>query len=265
MPSVYPFVFYRRPRKGQQLKLAFHVDGIALMNVVAALYCAGYELGEIQLNYPPPRDGAKHPSDFDPNTLERDGLIVSATRVDFELANKCRKIVQKGYTPLERWIEAAWRGVIQRSERLQMILQVSAAQYLAEGFETRRNIEFNEREGARYSGFPDDNSFRANKNTPTAAYLLRLRELWPGGPGYLGFFGMDSTAALAWSHLLRHRHADLLHTEGFFMAELSGPLPGHVSNLRWADAWRSEIILRAPAIPPTNFSLSQSQPQQPRA
>ncbi len=265
MPSVYPFVYYRRPRKGQPLKLAFNVDVIALMNVVAALYRQGYELGEIQLNYPPPRGGAKHPSDFDPNRLVCDGLIVSATRPDLDPINKCRKVVQKGYTPLEEWIEAAWHCVIQSSERLQLILEPSAARFLAKGYESRRNIEFNEREGARISGLPDDASFRPHQDAPTAAYLLRLRELWPGGPGYLGSFAMESTAALAWSHLLRHRHADLLQTEGFFMAELSGPLPGHVSNLRWADAWRSEIILRAPASPPTNFSLSQNQPEQPSA
>ena len=91
------------------------------------------------------------------------------------------------------------------------------------------------------------------------------RELWPGGPGYLGFCGMGASTALGWSQLLRHRHADLLQSEGFFMAELNGPLPENAVNLRWAEAWRSEIILRAPTKPPTNFSLSQNQPAQPNA
>jgi hypothetical protein len=156
-----------------------------------------------------------------------------------------------GRTPIERLIEAAWGAVLRQSERLQVVLQPEAARHFEPGFDSRHNIEFNEREGAFYTGL---SGLPPGKLRATAAYLLRRRALWPGGPGYLGFFGMDSTTALAWSHLLRHRHADLLQAEGFFMAELTGLLPGRVSDLRWALSWSSRVILRAPELGPNVLS-----------
>lgn len=264
MRHVYPFIFYQRPRKGRPLTLPRHVDVTALLNVCAALQRQGYEIGEIQLNYPA-TSGPQAASELDLSAFDSRGLIVMATRPDLSLTLDCRKTVQKGFTPLEAYVEAAWRRVVKESKRLQMILQPFTAPYFAKGYSSRRNVEFNEREGARYKALPEDASFRPGEQAPTAAYLLRLRELWPGGPGYLGFCGMGASIALVWSQLLRHRHADLLQSEGFFMAELNGPLPDHASNLRWAEEWRSEIILRAPMNPPTNFSLSQSQPAQPSA
>jgi hypothetical protein len=78
-------------------------------------------------------------------------------------------------------------------------------------------------------------------------YLLRAHELWPGGPAYLGFFGLDSTAALAGASVIRARHADLLLEEGFSMLEIAGPVPGRVGDTRWAGGWESRVILREPS------------------
>jgi hypothetical protein len=260
MPHVYPFIFHQRPRKGRPLTLPRNVDVTALLNVCAALQRQGYEIGEIQLNYPA-ASGQQGTKSLDLSAFDSRGVILTLTRPDLSLSLDCRKTVQKGFTPLEAYVEAAWRRVVKESTRLQMVLQPFTAPYFAKGFSNRRNVEFNEREGARYKALPEDASFRPGEQE-TAACLLRVRELWPGGPGYLGCCGMGASTALAWSQLLRHRHADLLQSEGFFMAELNGPLPDAAENLRWAETWRSEIILRAPTHPPENFSLSQNRPPQ---
>jgi hypothetical protein len=260
MPLVHPFVFFQRPRSDRELRVSRHVDGTALMNVAAALQPQGYSIGAIHLNYPPRQKAA------DALEVALDGfapgdLILSATRLELKPKLACRKVVMMAGTPIERLIEAAWSEVLQSSERLLVVLKEHTARWLAPGFEDRGNIEFNEREGAFYTGLA-----RAKPSVrATAAYLLRTRELWPGGPGYLGFFGMDSTTAAAWSHLLRHRHADLLESEGFVMAELSGKLPGRVSNLDWALDWSSRVVLRAPDPFAPSFSSAQNRGARPAA
>jgi hypothetical protein len=243
VPFAHQFVFFQKPRSDREFKISLHVDTTPLLNVAAALQPLGYAIGAVHLNYP----RAKQPDAFQVplDSFAPDDLIVSATRLELDPRLDCRKVVTMAGTPIERFLERAWSDVLLSSQRLLVVLQDWVVRYLAPGFEDRNNIEFNERTGAFYTAL--------NRGRPgvraTAAYLLRRRELWPGGPGYLGFFGMDSTVGLAWSHLLRHRHADLLEREGFFVAELAGELPGRVATLDWALDWRSQIILRAPFAP----------------
>ena len=265
MPHFYPFIYYQRLPTDRDLKMAEHVDVTAMMHVNDALYRQGYTLGEAQLNQPP---ADASPSErFGLASFEPGALIVSATRPDLEPDDAapfdCKKTVQKGFTPLEELIEAAWRAVLLLCVRIQVKVHPFAIPYFTQGFASRRNIEFNARKGARYVGLPDEPSYRPGGAALTAAYLLRLRELWPGGPSYLGFFAMDSWTALVWSQLLRRRHSDLLQSEGFFMAELSGPLPARAPDLSWAFDWQSRIILRAPTAPPApapDFSLDRNSP-----
>jgi hypothetical protein len=252
MPHFYPFVYYQRVPTDREIKKAAHVDVTAMMHVTDALYRQGYTLGEVQLNHPPARD-TRPSEEFGLDAFEPGALVVSVTRADLEAVGDepfdCKKTVQKGFTPLEAHIEAAWRLYLYRCVRLQVTLHAWLTPYFSQGYQGRRNIAFSAREGARYAGLPGEPSFRSGKSSPTAAYLLRLPELFPGGPGYLGVFGMDSLTALVWSQLLRHRHADLLQGEGLVIAELSGPVPGRVHDLRWALGWESRIILRAPVAP----------------
>jgi hypothetical protein len=246
MSALYPFLFYQRPRSiGRKVRVAYHVDAAALFNLVALLQREGFRLGELIFNYPPFATEADGPLVFEKADFAPGGLIVTATR--FERTRQYKKFVQRGFTPLERAIEDAWRPFIRDSARLQMVLESRAARHLKPGFESRANVTFFQGEGARYKEVLTPRGFRKEKSRATAAFLLRVKELWPGGPGYVGAFGMDSTTTLVWSHLLRHRHPELLSQEGFVMAELSGPTPGRVPNMKFADEWRSEVILRAPA------------------
>jgi hypothetical protein len=260
MPFVHQFVFFQRPRAGQDPRIGWHVDATALSNVSGALQPQGYSIGDIYLNYPPRRNGSSA-LEVPQGRFAPGDLIMSATRFELKPKIKCRKVVMMTRAGIEPRMSAAWSEAIQSSQRLMIVVNDEVARWFKPGFETRNNIEFNEREGAFYTGLAcAKTSVRA-----TAAYLLRKNELWPGGPGYLGFFGMDSTITLAWSHLLRHRHADLLQTEGFFVAELAGKLPGRVSNLDWALDWRSEIILRAPGGLAPNISSAQNPTERPAA
>ena len=266
MSYFYPFIYFQRLRKDRQLKMASHVDVTALMLVADALYALGWSLGEIELNHPP--IGETTPSQrFGIASFEPGALIVSATRPDLEKKGAepmaCKKTTQKGFTPLEVYIEAAWRMVLALCVRLKVEVHDFATPYFEQGYASRRNIDFIARGGAPYMGLPDDLKFRRDSFVRTAAYVLRLRELWPGGPGYLGFFGMDSVTALIWSQLLRRRHIDLLQNEGFYIAELCGPLPDRAPDLRWTLGWESRVILRAPVNPPQppTFSLAQESSQ----
>jgi hypothetical protein len=259
MPCVHPFVFFRRPRAGQDPRVGSHVDATALLSVCAALQAQGYRIGDIHLNHPPRRNGSSA-LEVPQGRFEPGDMIVSATRFELKPRIKCRKVVMMTRAGIEQTMTTAWSEGIQSSQRLMLVLNDAVSRWLAPGFENRNNIEFNEREGAFYTGLAcAKTNLRA-----TAAYLLRKNELWPGGPAYLGFFGMDSTTTLVWSHLLRRRHADLLQQQGFFMAELSGKLPGRVSNLDWALDWRSEIILRPGGFDPS-FSSSQNPGERPAA
>jgi hypothetical protein len=242
MRHVLPYIFFQKPRRGRNLLVTLNVDQTALLNLCGALQPLGYRIGQIHLNYPPyPK--TQLALGFSPARFSASDLILTGTRLELYPKLDCRKVVLMTGMPMERRIASAWAEVLQSSERLLVVLQKHVARYLEKGYENRNNIEFNERIGAQYSGLD-----RAKPRVrATAAFLLRKRELWPGGPGYLGFFGMDSTVGVAWSHLLRHRHADLLESDGFVMAELSGKAPGPVENLDWALEWESKIILRAPA------------------
>ncbi|MBM4384507.1 MAG: hypothetical protein FJ091_14220 [Deltaproteobacteria bacterium] len=246
MSALHPFLYYQRPRcEGRKVRVAYHVDVAALLNLAGALQRDGYLIGELLFNYPALAGDADEALGFEKADFDADGLVATATR--FERARQYKKFVQRGDTPLERAVERAWRPFILDSARLQMVLQPRAARHLKQGFESRANVTFYQGEGARYKELLTAQGFRKQKDRATAAYVLRVKRLWDGGPGYIGAFGMDSTTSLIWSYLLRHRHPELLREDGFAMAELSGPIPGRVPDLRFSQEWRSEIILRAPA------------------
>jgi hypothetical protein len=251
MPLVHPlFVYQRHKADGRKLKVGFHVDVAAALNVYEAFNQRGYRLGDLLFNYPPQQGEPRELMTIDKSRFARDDLILTSTRFDTDAPDSKdlpRKRVQRGFTDLEAAIVAQWRERFGVSRRLLVKLDPDYADAFATGFENRFAIQFLEGEGAPYGRLSDADDSNIDKDPPeaTTAYVLRLRELYPGGPGYLGFFGMCSTTTLLWSHLLRFRHADLLHDEGFTIAEIAGAVPKREPDMRWADGWKSQIILRA--------------------
>ena len=247
MPRVAPFVYFRKYR--DQVRVAQHVDGTALLHLVAAFGAHGYAFGPPQLNHPKPdfnglvREHAARP-------LASDDVIVSATRVELGEDNGCRKRVLRGNTTLESHIERAWSRVLLVSDRRQIATRPSVERYFEAGRASRRNVEFFVADHARYKAFPSDGRARVPSPAPTAGYLLRVRELFPGGPGYCGAFGMNSSTGLVWSALLLTRFPELVEKEGFFMAEMRGTIPDRPFDLSFVEDWDCEIVLKAPAEPP---------------
>jgi hypothetical protein len=253
MPHVHPLIYYAPAKAdGRKTRVGFHVDVTAAWNVADALGRSGYTLGRMLFNYPPQEGAPREVMQIDTSRFKRGDMLLTPTRFETEppgSPDACRKQTQRGYTDLEGLVVGHWRNRIATSRRLFLKLQPAYANRFAPSYENRFRIRFFEEEGAPYKHLANAEERQNDSNPPTAsaAYLLRLRELYPGGPGYLGFFGLDSTTTLIWSHLLRHRHADLLHEEGFAIAEISGPIPVREPDLEFAEEWKSEIILHAKA------------------
>ena len=255
MPLVYPLFYYQRPRsKDRRVRLGFHVDVAAAWTVAGALEREHFLLGEMFFNYPPPKRNQAPLLPIDTSALRPSDLILTSTRFESEPEDpelNPRKRVQRGHTTLEQDIESAWRRFIHISERLRVAVHPHVAAYFEPGYENRFYIRFHEAESAPYRKLTEPTLRGVDRKPPpaTVGYVLRLDELWPGGPGYLGFFGLDSTMALLFATLLRHRHADLLTEEGFAIVELNGAanVPARAPDMRWGFAWESRVILRAPA------------------
>lgn len=251
MPRLHPFFNFQNPKAdGRKVRVGFHVDVAAAWNVAAAFECKGFSLGSLLFNFPPQEGEPRAQMRIDTSRFAPSDLIVTSTRFETEPPNSvdaCRKQVQRGYTDLETLIESHWRQHIATSRRLFLKLQPRHAKHFAQGYENRFRIRFFEEEGAPYKHLANAEERQNDAHPPSAsaAYLLRVRELHPGGPGYLGFFGLDSTTTLVWSHLLRHKHTELLHEEGFAIAEISGPIPMREPDMAFAEEWKSEIVLRA--------------------
>ena len=156
-----------------------------------------------------------------------------------------RKKVHRAWTDLEQRVLDAWEEMLNEISRSYVSLAPRVRRRLRKGYESRKAITFREREGAPYREWNarDGQGFRRQERSHrTAAFLLRLDELWPDGPGYVGMFGMDGTISLVWAHLLRRKFSYLLEKPGFTMVELSGaPLPERASRLDFCEAWEVDI------------------------
>ena len=241
---VYPFAFLLRQHDLSRRVRAFQLrDGAATLEIVSALAAFGYAYGGLLLNYPPlPGEDCgtlmKVPVEAGPGDV-----ITTTTRppVYPEHETNEKKRVDLACTDLEDRVVRAWDPFFELLIRPEMTLDAELQDELLPGYEDRRHIAFYQLEGSRYKDF----GRKKYKGVPrTAAFLLRTRELWPGGPGYLGIFGMDGTTTLIWAHLLRTRHRRLLEEPGFVMAELAiGAIPARTPNLGFAQGWDAQIIL----------------------
>jgi hypothetical protein len=241
---VYPFAFLIPPRDRSRRARPFQIrDGAAMLEVVTALARSGYEYAGLLLNYPPRPDQdigtvlkiqvAARPGD----------LILTTTRppVHPEQEGNEKKRVDLARTDLEDRVIRAWNPYFELLIRPEMELGEELQDDLLAGYEDRRHIVFYQLEGSRYQ---DLGTRRYTGRPSTAAFLLRIRELWQGGPGYLGVFGMDGTTTFVWAYLLRTRYRELLQEPGFAMAELTmGEIPSRTGDLGFAEGWQAKVIL----------------------
>lgn len=262
-PSYTPFSFLTDPpdssriRRGQAVR-----DGLAMIEVIGTVSKLGYVYGGQVFNHPGARVLAPNgPAAFETPVLHkvplqagRGDVILTVTRLvthpDIEALDRCYS--RCADTDLELVLAEHWARYFRRLTRTMVKLAPHLHAELKPGFEDRRDIVFyqvmrkaSERaNGAGAALYRQLSRKRYRGDARTAAFLLRHEEIWPGGPDYIGLFGMTSLASGAWARIVCQRMPDLLMAPGFVMAELRpGDAPEHNGSLEYADGWGAEVIL----------------------
>jgi hypothetical protein len=216
-------------------------DLAATWHVMGSLEEEGFGIGSIYLNFPPRRNdpAPQHLEEVDLSGVAACDLILNAGRLAFDDPSDCpRRSLTPGLTTLEKQISDHWRPFIASSSRRFARLSPAMQQQLAPRHRDRASLSFSTLRGAFYKGRKYAHARRS------AAFLLRLHALAPGGPGYLGFFGFDGITTLAWAWQLRHVMPELLRRPAFVMAELNaGDLPARPTDLEWLQGWSAEPLL----------------------
>ncbi len=245
---VHPFISIFPPREqSRRARVAMPRDTVALMLVSDALQeLQGYRLGNPLFNFPP--DGARH-RDAPLAAVDADArpgdLIVSGTRTGIgEEEQGYRRRMNRGYTTLEEAIIQVWERYLRISSRGHTMLRDPMVELLPEDRRDRADIFFYMSETAHYQKL---GRRKVRGSRSTAAFVVRERELWEGGPGYLGFFGMSSETTMVLAHRLRKDHGQLLCDPAFVMLELSGPpIPRRPTDMSFADDWKAEVLIHHP-------------------
>jgi hypothetical protein len=226
-------------------------DDLAATYVVSVLCRQGFVFEETIVNYPAEGPGFTF---VDHGFFQPTDLILLTTRPPMDDAAegaRARKASHRSYTTLEESIFTVLRQWIRFSSRKRTSLQDAAA-LLSPEIREHAEIVFMQLSGADYKAVGPLGSEPAELETRaglTAAYLVRTREAWPGGPELLAAWGMGAIQTLGWCRLLAKKHAHLLDDTAFCMAELkTGRLQNQV-QANYSDAWDVRILGRAP-LPP---------------
>lgn len=262
-PRYIPFSFLNDPHDANRGHRGYGVrDGVAMLEVAGTVSNFGYRYGGQVYNHPGTRETkpdakrAQEPEALHKVPLQAGpgDLILTVTRLvthpEVEALDK--RGSRRAGTDLELALAEHWAKFFARLTRTTVQLAPHLHDELRLGFEDRCYIDFyqsirrgsedvNETEASLYRKLSRKN-YRGDPRT--AAFLLRLEELWPGSPSYLGLFGMTGVTTGAWARIACTRMADLLTTPGFVMVEMSpGMIPTRTGSLEYADGWGAEVIL----------------------
>jgi len=248
------FAFFMPPRDATRPVQPFMLrDYPAAFELLAALGGYGFAFGRTLLNHPPP---GPQPVSTEPIPMALDDVhegdcIVTTTRPPLsDPEHGDIKQVRRGHTWLEDRILRLWAGYFAVLARTHLRLAHRLDTLLPPGFEDRRDIVFRSRRSAAYKRLHPCDGRRFRYVPPgdprTAAFLLHAPAIWPGGPAYVGIFGMHGLSTLAWAWQLRNVMPELLEKPGFTMVELvAGDVPERPTDLRWMSTWSVEPVLVA--------------------
>lgn len=252
-PRIHPMT-YAVCRKDSKRPLRIHHrrDAAAALEILPSLYELGYGRGEQIIAQPPLDSRTADPSErlkVDRSPFAPGDLILQTTRPPLHDGKEVAlKRIERAFTDLEDDVFAAWKRAFEHCKRPLVSLQRSLALDLPLGFENRAHMSFCQREkGAPYTFLRTRTGKRRDKQAHdrTAAFFLRVDEIWRGGPGLVGAFAMDGIANMVWAWHLGRDFAHLLAQPGFALVEMQiGEVPERPTDLSWARTWTLTEVLR---------------------
>lgn len=247
-------VLYSSPRHDSKRppNLASTRDPEANAQLRIALHDLGFGFGESILNFPP----AKLNYDLLPETaltavnlpfVRYGDMLFQTTRPPLsDGKHDDRKKIEPSNTNVERAIFTHYWRYFRACSRAYVELTEEAASFLRVGKENRASMTFYQ-DGCRYQfvkRLGGKWSPRSPLGARTAAFLMRVDELWEGGPGFVAAWGLNALSTLAWCTLLRTHYSALLANRGLTMVELE-PVdpPSRPSTHEWTQQWGVQILL----------------------
>jgi len=252
MPAIHPFL-YSAPRRDSRTPahLAWPRDREANSQLQIALSEQGFSFGRTILNYP----GEEVRYDLLPENQLR-AVELPFVRPGDALAMSTRPPISDGWhgdakkvEPSNLWVERRifdlYRRYFRVCARSYLELTEEAALRLPEDMKNRQAMTFfqygNSYQYLQERGCP--RSRRSPLGSRTPGFLLRVDEVWPGGPGFIGAFGLNALSTLALCRLLRSLHSELLSHRGLTMVELTpGDTPERPSTYDFFMDWNVDVI-----------------------
>ena len=261
MALAHPFL-YSAPRHDYKrlLNLASTRDPEANAQLRIALHDLGYDFGESILNFPP------NECNFDllpENRLTQvelpfvrgEDVFVLTTRAPLsDGLHMDNKKIEPSNTNIERAVFMQFWRYFRVCSRSFVALTEEAASFLPVGKKNRAEMTFFQ-QGCRYmylQALQGRRSPRSPLGERTAAFLLRVEEIWPGGPGLVAAFGLNALSTLALCHQLRYRCPWMLENRGLTMVELyPTEAPERTSTYEWTRNWRMTPVFQTDGeLPP---------------
>jgi hypothetical protein len=254
-PLCVPFCFLLDPHDAsREHSIAGTRDMVAMLTLCNALAQYGYGIAKVCINHPaycePPQFPAANRLPRVPLRAGQGDCVATVTRIVTHAAEEADD--RRGSTPagtdLEAELAACWRRYFDLFKRSRMRLKPEFAALLPADYANRRELVFRQSRRAdqdeRSACFYRQIDGRDYDGGPrTAAFLLRLDEIRPGGPGYVGLKTVSGGLTNAWAHIVSTKLLHLLAEPGFVMAELTqDPEPQEIDPLG-ADGWLANVLI----------------------
>ncbi len=261
MAQAHSFL-YAAPRHDYKrlLNLAVTRDPEANTQLRVALTKLGYDFGESILNFPPdqcnfdllPEESLTHVEL--PFVQKKDILVLSTRAPLSDGLHMDSKKIEPSNTNIERAMFHHFWRYFRVSSRSFVALTEEAASFLPEGKKNRAEMTFYQI-GCRFmylQALQGRRSRRSPLGERTAAFLLRVDEIWPDGPGLVAAWGLNAIATLAWCNLLRYRYPWMLENRGLTMVELEPTEPPErASTYEWTRNWKMTRVFETEVeLPP---------------
>jgi hypothetical protein len=241
--------------------LAVIRDPVANVNLQIGLLEYGFDHGESILNFPPekvnfdllPEDELVHVEI--PFAQEGDVLVLSTRPSLSDGDHGDNKKIEPSNTTIERAIYFHYWRYFARCSRAFVTLTEEAASFLPQGMKNRAEMTFFQQLGCHYMHLRSLDGQRSRREPMeewTAAFLLRVDEIWPGGPGLVAAWGLNAISTLAWSAMLRDRCSSMLDRRGLTMVELHPTeAPDRPSTYDWLQSWAMRPVFHTDGeLPP---------------